>query len=374
MSARSCDAAVVGGGIIGCAVAHALSRAGLGVTLLERGSVAGEASGAAAGMLAPFAEAEAGSPLLRWGRESLARLPALALELRGASGIDPEWVASGLLKLAATRSEVASLCARAEAGAADGLSWIDREELRRVAPFLDPGLGGALFSRSEGHVRSPLLARAFAGAAEARGATITQGVSVRDLLCEGERVVGVRTSDGDLAAGVVVLCAGSFSAEAAAWRGVPRLPVEPVRGQIVAVENPVPAFQPILWGDAAYLVPKLDGSLVIGATVERVGFDARVTAGGVRRLLQAGRALLPALEDSAYRGAWAGLRPDTPDHLPLVGPLPGVEGLVVAAGHFRNGVLLAPVTAEHVCDGILGKGWAEPAFLPERFLADQTRS
>jgi glycine oxidase len=127
------------------------------------------------------------------------------------------------------------------------------------------------------------------------------------------------------------------------------------------------AAQGIVWGADAYLVPKRDGSLVVGATAERAGFDCRVTAEGVRGLLGAATRLLPHLADAGFRGAWAGLRPDTPDHLPLIGPLPGFGGLVLAAGHYRNGVLLAPVTGRLVADGLLGKGWAEPAFAPVRF-------
>jgi glycine oxidase len=144
--------------------------------------------------------------------------------------------------------------------------------------------------------------------------------------------------------------------------------VAPVRGQIVCVDAPHPALRSIVWGPGAYLVPKLDGSVVVGATSEHAGFDRRVTAAGVAALLEAATRLVPALGDASFRSAWAGLRPATPDGLPLVGPLPELDGLAVAAGHYRNGVLLSPVTGRMVADGILGKGWAEPAFLPERWL------
>jgi glycine oxidase len=133
----------------------------------------------------------------------------------------------------------------------------------------------------------------------------------------------------------------------------------------VTLEAPGPRC--IVWGPGAYLVPRRDGSLVVGATVERVGFDARVTAEGVEGLLAAARALLPGTAGARFVGAAAGLRPGTPDHLPLVGPWPGAPGLVLAAGHYRNGVLLAPLTGEWVADGVLGKGWPEPAFAPARF-------
>ena len=176
-------------------------------------------------------------------------------------------------------------------------------------------------------MRSSLLTRAFAGAAAEQGARIETGVAARGLLRAGDRVCGVATSAGERPAGLVVLCPGSFAAECAAWIGPgARIPVEPVRGQIVALETPAPRC--IVWGPGAYLVPKLDGSLVVGATVERVGFDARTTAGGVESLLAAARALLPETARARFLVASAGLRPDTPDHLPLVGPWPGAPGLV----------------------------------------------
>jgi glycine oxidase len=226
-----------------------------------------------------------------------------------------------------------------------------------------------VFVPREAHVRSPLLTRALAAAAVAHGARVETGVAVHGLLRDGARVCGVASSTGDVAAGLVVLCPGSFAASCAAWLGPgAHLPVEPVRGQLVALE-PAPASAPrsIVWGPGAYLVPRRDGSLVVGATVERVGFDARPTAGGVAALLAAARALLPALADARFLGAAAGLRPDTPDHLPLVGPWPFASGLVLATGHYRNGVLLAPLTGQWIADGVLGKGWAEPAFDPARF-------
>ena len=369
LSRRLPDAVVVGGGVIGAAVAWSLARAGLAVTLLERGELAGQASSAAAGMLAPVSESHGEGPLLRAGLASLAMFPALVAELREAAGIDPELVASGCLRLPADDVEAEALRQRPRWDEL-GLAWLDPAEVARLAPGLGPAhrARGALFCAREAHVRSPLLARAFAAGAAAQGARIETGVAVRGLLRAGERVCGVATSAGDRPAGLVVLCPGSFAAECAAWIGPgARIPVEPVRGQIVALEGPAPRC--IVWGPGAYLVPKLDGSLVVGATVERVGFDARTTAAGVERLLAAARALLPATADARFLAASAGLRPDTPDHLPLVGPWPATSGLVIAAGHYRNGVLLAPLTGRIVADGVLGKGWAEPAFDPARFAA-----
>lgn len=367
--AAGAEVIVVGGGVVGAAVAWFLAREGVGVTLFERGDIAGEASGAAAGMLAPLSEAEGDGPLQRRGLESLAVFPEIVATLRDRTGIDPEFVPSGVLRVAASEAEAEALRAGAGTEADPGQIWLDVQELRSAAPGVARSLQGALFAAGECHVRSPLLVRAYIAAARQCGAVIRTGSDVRGLLREGDRVVGVRTSDGDRGSDVVVICAGCWTATSAEWLGTRPIPIEPVRGQIVSVDTPVPAFGPIVWGRGAYLVPKRDGSLVIGATLERVGFDRRVTAAGVRSLLVEAEALVPELSAQGFRGAWAGLRPDTPDHLPLVGPVPGIDGVVLAAGHYRNGVLLSPITGRLVADGVLGKGWGEDAFLPARFLA-----
>ncbi len=368
---RAPDALVVGGGVVGAAVAWSLARAGLAVALLERGELAGQASGVAAGMLAPLSESHGDGPLRRAGLASLALFPALVAELREASGIDPEWAESGCLRVPADDAEAEGLRRRAREDGALGLEWLDPAEVARLAPGLASAhrQHGALFAAREAHVRSALLTRAFAAAAAAHGARLETGVAVHGLLRDGARVCGVVSSAGERAAGLVALCPGSFASSFSAWLGPgARIPIEPVRGQLVSLEPP-PASAPrtIVWARDAYLVPRRDGSLVVGATVERVGFDARVTAGGVATLLAAARTLLPGLADARFLGASAGLRPDTPDHLPLVGPWPGAPGLVLAAGHYRNGVLLAPLTGQWIADGVLGKGWAEPAFDPARF-------
>jgi glycine oxidase len=361
--------AVVGGGAVGCAVAFVLARAGLAVALFERGELAGESSGAAAGMLAPLGEAETDGPLRRWGLRALDAFGGLVEELRERTGIDPELTRSGLLHVATDEARAAALRRRATVEPGLGLAWLGAAELRTLEPALTPAACGALLSPREAHVRSPLLVRAFAEAAAHEGARLRTGTPVVGLARDQERVVGVETPEGRVDAGQVVLAAGSFTGLCARWLDpAPRLPVTPVRGQIVALDAPRPGPRATLWGaGGTYLVPKRDGSLVVGATTEHVGFDRRVTAGAVAALLDAGAALVPGLADAGFRRAWAGLRPDTPDHLPLVGPVPGAPGLVVAAGHYRNGVLLSGITAQMVADGLLGKGFPEPAFLPARF-------
>jgi len=368
---------VVGGGVVGCAVAWSLARRGLDVALFERDEIAAHASGAAAGMLAPLVESEPEGVFRGWALRALERFPALVAELRERSGVDPEWVRSGVLRVALDDAGAEALRRRgaAEAARATALEWLDAREARAAAPGLAPDCRGGLWSPREGHVRSPLLVRAYARAAAALGAGVEGGAGATELVWAAgrRRVLGLRVAGEEVHAGHVVLCAGSWTPSALRAGGGPSLPIEPVRGQIVSLDAPSPAFGPIVWGGSTYLVPKRDGSVVVGATEERVGFECRVTAAGVAGLLRAALGLVPGLGDSAFRSAWAGLRPTTPDRLPAIGPLPGVEGLLVAAGHHRNGVLLSPVTGELVADLIEGKGLPDDArpFLPARLLPHQ---
>lgn len=364
------DVAIVGGGVIGCACAWFLAREGLSVTLLERDDVAARASGAAAGMLLPFGEADGEGPFLRWGARSLALFPELCAELRERSGIDPELEACGALHVAADEAGASALRDKVRRLAEHGLEWLDASAARAAEPRLGEGLLGAAFSPGESHVRSPLLTRALAAAAAELGARVESGVSVTGLLRAGSRVEGVETDAGRRPAGVVVLCAGAWSGGLAPFA----LPVEPLRGQILSLDGPRPPLRRMLLADDVYLVPKRDGSVAAGATVERSGFDCRVTAAGMQQLLSAAMRLAPVLAQARFRDAWAGLRPATPDGLPAIGPAPGLPGLVVATGHFRNGVLLAPVTGRLVTDLVLGKAPPEDAavFRPDRFATGPT--
>jgi len=357
------DVVVVGGGVVGCAVAYALAREGIAVTLLERDALASQASGAAAGMLAPLAEAEADGSFLTLGLRSLALFPDLVAELaeRGVAS-DPEYVRCGVLRVATSDAEALDLRARVRAFAGRGLEWLDARGARAEAPLLADRVRGAVWSPHEAHVRSPALVHALAEGAQHLGARVETGVAATGLQRDGSRVVGVRTAREDFAAGHVVLCAGAFTPACWAWLDAPPpLPIEPVRGQILALAPRSDALQRIVWGEGAYLVPKRDGTVVVGATEERVGYDVRVTAEGVHALLAAALRLAPGLGASGFRGAWAGLRPVTPDRLPAVGPVPAAAGLWVAAGHGRNGILLAPLTGRLVADGILGRSVLEEA-------------
>ncbi len=367
---RAPDVIVVGGGVVGASVAFHLAREGMAVALLERGGLAAAASGAAAGMLAPIGEARAPGALLGLGLLALRGFEALCAELRERSGVDAQYLASGTLRVALSDDEAETLRARALALLADRelgveLEWLDPAAARALEPGLSFAARGAIWSPREGHVSSPILTRAYAEAAGALGARIETGIPVEGLVCEGNAVKGVRTRAGRRPAGAVVLCTGAWTPGCLGWLPGARadlLPVVPVRGQTVTLEAP-PRPRPgvIVSGNRAYLVPKRDGALIVGATEEHVGFDCRVTAAGVRGLLDAAPSLVPELQGASFRGASAGLRPGSPDGLPALGAWPEARGLFVAAGHHRNGVLFSAVTGRFMADLARGKPLSDEA-------------
>ncbi len=366
------DVLIVGGGVIGSAVAFYAAREGVRVTLLERDAVASHASGVAAGVLTPIGGRERGPGLGPFARRSADQFPGLVEELRACSGIDPEYERPGLLSVALSDVEAASL-RESDAHRSGDAEWIDGPAVRTAHPLVSPEVRGALWSADEANVRSALLTRAFARAAVQLGAVVESGISVRRVRVERGRATGVETAAGFRAAGCVVVCAGPWTPPLAGTRAYPgeTFRIVPTRGQILSLDAPATPLRPMLEGAGVYLVPKRDGSVVVGATEEDAGFDRRVTAAGVRWLLERAERAVPALSHCTFRGASAGLRPRTPDGLPMIGPVPGCEGLALASGHHRCGILLSPVTGQLIAGWITGKGIPDEAalFLPQRFVA-----
>ena len=371
-STKTADVIVVGGGIVGCAVAFTLAREGRSVVLLERDTVGAHASRVSAGMLTPLAEAEDDAPVLPLGREALALFPDLVAELRARTGIDPGFVRSGVLRVATTAAEAEALRARASTFRGDdGVAWLDATAAREHEPALsDEGLG-ALWSPNEAQIGAERLTAAYACAAATLGAQVEERTRVAMLLRNGTRVTGVRTEVGDWSAPWVVLATGPWAGCDAHGQGVlAPPPIEPVRGQIATLRPARPLLHAIVWDERVYLVPRPDGRVLAGATEERVGFDCRVTAGGVRALVAAAIARVPALADAVFVGAEAGLRPGSPDGQPVIGPASGQEGLLLAVGHHRRGVLLSALTGQLVADLIAGRPLPDAArtFDPARRL------
>ncbi|MBI2165318.1 MAG: glycine oxidase ThiO [Chloroflexi bacterium] len=364
---------VVGGGIIGCAVAYYLSEAGVKVSVFERGRLGHGASRAAAGMLSPLGEIHGPGPFLDLGLRSLRMYKGLAQELEERAGVDIEYVESGILRVAADEAGALALRSALEWQNRLGLDsrWLGEDEVRNLEPGLSSNVKGGVLSPREAHVNSLRVVEAFAQAAARRGVSFKVGASVTGLLTSGNRVTGVVAEGQKMQADFVVLAGGAWAGSLAGLVGLD-LPVRPVRGQALLVHSVPAILRNVVFGPGSYLVPQKDGSLLVGATQEEAGFDDRVTAEGVQRLLQRGMALVPCLKDATFVTAWSGLRPGSPDGHPIIGPVKEWQGLVLAAGHFRNGVLLAPATGQLVRDYIVEGVTAplKPLGL-ERFAARQ---
>jgi glycine oxidase len=347
----SADVAVIGGGVMGCAVALRLAARGVAVTVIERGIPGAEASSAAAGMLAPQTEADGPGPMLELGLASRALYPALAAELLDASGIDIGHVPSGVLALALDDAEERALAARGAWQLACGLraEALGPDDAARLEPALGPVVRAALRFPDDAQVSPPALARALSQAAAAAGARFLQGRYVRRVRVERGAAVGVDLDGELLPAGAVVVAAGSWSG-LVEGAGVPAQVVRPARGQLVAIETRPPLFRHVLSVHGrGYLVPRRDGTVIAGSTMEMVGFRKEVTVGGLAEILGLARTLVPRLADAPVVGSWSNFRPYTEDQLPVLGPT-GVRGLVLATGHHRNGILLAPITAAAIAE------------------------
>lgn len=346
---RRADVLVVGGGAIGCAIAWAVARRGAEVVVLERDEPGAHASGAAAGMLSPLAEAEGPGAFLSLLLAARDRFSAVSRALLEETGVDVGYRDDGTLAVALTAEDEGPLETRFRWQSAAGLpvQRLTAREARGLEPALSPALRWALRFEGDHQVDSRRFSRALWLAAIAAGAEFLVGSEARELVHDGARAAGVRLADGDrVLADRVVLAAGSWSGRLG---NLPRpVPVRPVHGQLLALEAVSPLLRHVINTPRVYLVPRSDGRVVVGATVDESGFRTRVRAAGSLRLLEAAIEAAPALADHALTAQWAGLRPGTPDGLPILGPDPDVEGLLYATGHYRNGILLAPLTGELV--------------------------
>jgi glycine oxidase len=360
---------LVGGGIIGCATAWELAKAGCEVTLLERATPGGEASGAAAGLLAPLGDS--GSTFRDLAVASWRLYPGLVRELRERTGIDVEHVTRGTIYPLYTAHDVRDAEHRAAwaLGPELGIEAWDRTEVQLREPSLSPKISGAMFVRGDHWVNNARLVVAYAQAAVDAGVVLVTGCEASRVLVEGGAARGVMAAGEPYLGDAVVLAAGAWTGALSASFGAP-LPVEPRRGQMVALGHVPPLITHCVHADDVYLVPRPSGELLIGATVERVGFQRAVTAAGIAGLLAAALDVVPGLAGLPITRTWYGFRPWAPDSLPVLGPWPGIDGLWVATAHFRNGILLAPITARLMREWIVTGRPSMPLddFLPDRFL------
>ena len=355
---ESADAVIVGGGVIGLACGWRAAQRGLEVTLIERERPGAGASDVAAGMLAPVGEASYGEDrLLELALESHRLWPEFADELAAAAASETGYLELGALHVALDGDEAGELRRRFELMRAHGLEaeWLPPSACRELEPGLGPGGHGGVHAPHEAAVDPRALTAALAAAFEAEGGRLVID-EVTGAVLDGDRLAGVETRSGDRhPAAAVVLAAGSWSA--AEWLPPEaRPPIRPVKGQILTLRGAAgrPVCERIVVSERIYVVPRADGRLVIGATVEELGFDTRVTAGGVHELLREAYRLLPEVAELELFETVAGLRPATPDNLPLIGP-GAIDGLVLATGHFRNGILLAPLTGERIAGQLAGE-------------------
>jgi glycine oxidase len=348
--------AIVGGGVMGCATALAIADGGADATVLERAVPGAEASSAAAGILGAQAELhgprrEGNAALFVRARDAWARWAA---QLREASGIDVGYRVSGVLRAALTETECADLDREVAWQQAQGLraSLLDAAAAREIEPQLAPTVRVAAYFPEDGQVDPPALLRALvAAAARSARITIRSGATVQRLLVEHDRCVGVALDDGELRADAVVLAAGSWSSLVP---GVPASlpPVKPVRGQIVLLDERPPRLRTIVFGARTYVVPRGDGRVVCGSTMENAGFRREVTAAGLEAILSGALECVPSLGAAQFSSAWSNFRPHVDGDAPLVGASP-LAGLFLATGHHRNGILLSKVTADAVAAAVL---------------------
>jgi len=364
------DVVVVGAGIIGCAIAHELARRGASVVVTEMRAAGMGATQASAGVLAPYIEAAEGSALLDLTVRSLALYDDFVCSASADSGIAVPYRRTGTLDVALDEASMSAFRATAQRLSRRNVSAevVDRIAVHEHEPQLaDAALGGLLIP-SHGFVSAPELTRALAAAARRRGVQIIEHGAVRCIARDGDSV-SVETERGQVNGDTVVLAAGSWSGSIAIQGVTERMPVRPIRGQLLHLGWNGAPLRRVTWSPHCYLVPWDDGTLLVGATAEDVGFDERTTAAGVSGLLEAACALVPAAAGAAFLGARVGLRPASRDEQPVIGASRAMPNLMYATGHYRNGILLAPLTAKLVADAMLD-GRVDPLLTslgPERF-------
>ncbi|HXW08795.1 MAG TPA: glycine oxidase ThiO [Vicinamibacterales bacterium] len=364
------DVIVVGAGVIGCAIAHELASRGVAVRLFDTRSIGGGATQASAGVLAPLVEVHEQGALLDMARRSLALYDGFVERVQRDSGLDIEFRRCGTLEVAADDARAAELRARAAAAEPRSVEWCSQEQVAVLEPLLSATSRGGLLVRNHGYVVPSALTEALAWAAMRHGAQVETHRTIARIVPEAEAVRAIAEDGATWSAGAVVLATGSWTDRLAIGR-TPQAHVHPIRGQLLRLAWHGPRPQHIVWGERCYVVPWLDGTVLVGATMEDVGFDERTTAAGVRDLLEAVCELLPQAWTATFLQARVGLRPATPDGLPILGSTPAAPGVIYATGHFRNGILLAPLTALLIAD-LVTRSTADPvleALSPSRFAS-----
>jgi glycine oxidase len=375
---RTANIVIIGGGVIGLTIARALSQRGIRqVMLIERGQPGAEASWAAGGILAPQVEVDHQDEFFQLACSSRDLYPQFAESLKEETGVDVELDTTGTLCLGFTRQDEEELRRRHQWQTGEGLQveWLTGDEARRLEPCVAPNVRCALRFPRDVQVENRRLVEALVRANEELGVQLVINTTVTALRIKDEKVCGVETSTGFVAAPIVVIAAGAWSSLIdLKGLSLPSIQVEPVRGQMLCFSANPNIARHVIYSPRGYLVPRRDGRLLAGSTVEQVGFDKRVTDDGISAIKSMALEITAAIAGSPIIDSWAGFRPRAPDDLPVLGPCAEIGGLLYATGHYRNGILLAPITglviAEAIVDGVMPPSLR--AFSPDRFRSLMT--
>ena len=364
---------IIGGGVIGLTVARALAQRGVReMLLIERGRPGMEASWAAGGILAPQVEVDHQDDFFQLACASRDLYPEFAESLKEETGVDVELDTTGTLCPGFTPKDQEELRRRYEWQRGEGLEveWLTGDETRRLEPCVSAEVRCALRFPKDFQIENRRLISALVRANEELGIQLVTGSSVNTLRIKHERVCGVETSNGFVDAGIVVVAAGAWASSIKSPdANLPAISIEPVRGQMLCFEAQPPIARHVIYSSRGYLVPRRDGRVLAGSTVEHVGFDRSVTDEGVGAIKSMALEIAPEMAALPMIDSWAGFRPRATDDLPVLGPSKEIAGLLYATGHYRNGILLAPITgkviADAIVDGIMPASFK--AFSPDRF-------
>ena len=369
---ETADVVIIGGGVIGLAIARALALRGVrDVLLVERNSLGGESSSAAAGMLAPQAEANRAHEFFYLTCQSRDLYPAFASALLEETGIDIELETTGTLYLAFTEHDADELERRYEWQTRAGLPLekLSTAAVRELEPAIREDVRAALKFPLDTQVENRRLLSALTSANEQLGVRMETGTAVTSLRIERDQVCGIETSRGFIASNSVVIAAGAWSSLLTSDKALPNLRIKPVRGQMLCFEANPQIARHVVYSPRGYIVPRRDGRLLAGSTTEQAGFEKRVTAAGIHSILSAALEISPRMASLPMTDSWAGLRPRAADTLPVLGPCAEIAGVFYATGHYRNGILLAPITGEIIARAIVDNAFPETLniFSPDRF-------
>jgi glycine oxidase len=367
---KSFDVVIAGGGLIGASVAFELAQAGLKVGVFDRGEPGREASWASAGILSPAPESPAMISMVPLAKASMDLYPALVANVEEISGEKVGFRPKGTIDVFFSKDAISDLSTLIALHHGMGLKAepLRPEDARDLEPSISPELEAAALRPDEASIDNRAFTHAMLSAGKKSGVEIFADAGVTGIVKDGGRCTGLKLGNETVSAKWTVIAAGCFSAEI---EGVKEFaPVRPAKGQMVSLRADGLKIERVIWGERVYIVPRNDGRILVGATVEYVGFDKQITAGGIGKILSAAIEIVPDLANARIEETWAGLRPDSPDHLPILGPT-DVEGLLIATGHFRSGILLTPITArvvrQWITDRSVGIDWERLS--PMRFAA-----